>query len=71
MNLSPANAETYYKLAVPGDPVTVTGSPRGGAWGNGWTVWFLTWKQLRDRAARCTGRSGWGSTATGRSIRPP
>ena len=30
VNLSPANAETYYKLAVPGDPVTITGSPRGG-----------------------------------------
>ncbi len=28
VNLSPANAETYYKLAVPGDPVTITGSPR-------------------------------------------
>jgi lipoprotein-anchoring transpeptidase ErfK/SrfK len=46
VNLSPANAETYYNWAVPGDPVTVTGSPRGGAWGNGWTVWFLTWNQL-------------------------
>jgi lipoprotein-anchoring transpeptidase ErfK/SrfK len=46
VNLSPANAETYYKLAVPGDPVTITGSPRGGSWGNGWTVWFLSWRQL-------------------------
>jgi len=46
VNLSPANAETYYKLAVPGDPVTITGSPRAGSWGNGWTVWFLTWRQL-------------------------
>jgi lipoprotein-anchoring transpeptidase ErfK/SrfK len=46
VNLAPANAETYYKLAVPGDPVTITGSPRGGSWGNGWTVWFLTWRQL-------------------------
>ena len=33
VNLSPANAETYYKLAVPGDPVTITGSPRGGVVG--------------------------------------
>jgi lipoprotein-anchoring transpeptidase ErfK/SrfK len=46
VNLSPQNARTYYALAVPGDPVTVTGSPRGGVWGNGWTVWFLTWRQL-------------------------
>ena len=46
VNLSPANAETYYKLAVPGDPVTIKGSPRPGTWDNGWTVWFLTWSQL-------------------------
>ena len=46
INLSPANAQTYYQLAVPGDPVTVTGSPRGGTWDNGWTMWFLSWRQL-------------------------
>jgi lipoprotein-anchoring transpeptidase ErfK/SrfK len=46
VNLSPADAETYYKLAAPGDPVTITGSPRAGSWDNGWTVWFLTWRQL-------------------------
>ena len=46
VNMSPANAETYYKLAVQGDPVTITGSPQAGRWGNGWTVWFLTWRQL-------------------------
>ncbi len=46
VNLSPAHAETYYKLAVPGDPVTITGSPRAGTWDNGWTVWFLSWREL-------------------------
>ncbi len=46
VNLSPAHAQTYYQLAVPGDPVTITGSPRGGTWGNGWTVWFLRWRDL-------------------------
>ena len=46
VNLSPANAQTYYQLAVPGDPVTITGSPRGGTWDNGWTVWFLSWRDL-------------------------
>lgn len=46
VNLSPAHAQTYYQLAVPGDPVTITGSPRGGTWGNGWTVWFLRWHDL-------------------------
>jgi lipoprotein-anchoring transpeptidase ErfK/SrfK len=29
VNLSPAHAKTYYKLAVPGDPVTIVGSPKG------------------------------------------
>jgi lipoprotein-anchoring transpeptidase ErfK/SrfK len=46
VNTSPAHAEEYYKLAVPGDPVTVVGSPRPGTWDNGWTVWFLSWKHL-------------------------
>ncbi len=46
VNLSPANAETYYKLAVPGDPITIKGSPRPGTFDNGWTEWFLTWAQL-------------------------
>jgi hypothetical protein len=51
VNLSPANAETYYNMAVPGNPVTVTGSPRAGVWGNGWTIWFLTWKELLGGSA--------------------
>jgi lipoprotein-anchoring transpeptidase ErfK/SrfK len=45
INMSPADAETYYNMSVPGDPVTVTGSPRAGEWDNGWTMWFLSWKQ--------------------------
>ncbi len=45
VNMSPADAEIYYKMAVPGDPVKITGSPRAGTWDNGWTVWFLSWKQ--------------------------
>ena len=46
VNMPPADAEVYYNMAVPGDPVTISGSPRGGTWDNGWTDWFLTWKQL-------------------------
>jgi lipoprotein-anchoring transpeptidase ErfK/SrfK len=46
VNLSPADAETYYKLAVPGDPITIVGSPKAGTWDNGWTEWFLSWSQL-------------------------
>jgi lipoprotein-anchoring transpeptidase ErfK/SrfK len=51
VNMSPANAKTYYKLAGFGDPVTITGSPKAGHWGDGWTVWFLSWQQLLDGSA--------------------
>jgi lipoprotein-anchoring transpeptidase ErfK/SrfK len=51
VNMPPADAEAYYKLEVPGDPVTITGSPKGGTWDNGWTEWFLSWPQyLRGSA---------------------
>ncbi len=46
VNMSPTNAQTYYDLAVPGDPVTVIGSPKAGAWDNGWTMWFLKWREV-------------------------
>jgi lipoprotein-anchoring transpeptidase ErfK/SrfK len=46
VNMPPADAEVYYKMEIPGDPVTITGSPSGGVAGNGWTDWFLSWNQL-------------------------
>ncbi|HEY2550211.1 MAG TPA: Ig-like domain-containing protein [Streptosporangiaceae bacterium] len=45
VNMPPAAAKVYYKMEVPGDPVTVTGSPRAGTWDNGWTEWFLPWQK--------------------------
>jgi lipoprotein-anchoring transpeptidase ErfK/SrfK len=51
VNLAPADAETYYNLAVPGDPITIGGSPRGGTWDNGWTMWFLSWSQYLKGSA--------------------
>jgi lipoprotein-anchoring transpeptidase ErfK/SrfK len=51
VNLSPADAETYYNLAVPGDPITIMGSPKGGTWDNGWTEWFLSWPQYLQGSA--------------------
>jgi len=45
INTSPAHGETYYKLELPGDPVTITGSPRPGTWDNGWTEWFLPFRK--------------------------
>jgi lipoprotein-anchoring transpeptidase ErfK/SrfK len=51
VNMSPANARTYYNLASFGDPVTITGCPVAGTWGNGWTVWFKSWRDLLDGSA--------------------
>jgi lipoprotein-anchoring transpeptidase ErfK/SrfK len=45
VNLPPADAETYYKLAIPGDPITIESSPKAGDWDDGWTEWFLSWQQ--------------------------
>ena len=59
VNMSPADAEVYYKMAVPGDPVKVTGSPRAGTWDDGWTVWFLPWSRwLRGSALHDAVRVG-------------
>ena len=51
VNLSPSDAETYYNLAVPGDPITIVGSPKAGTWDNGWTEWFLSWSQYVQGSA--------------------
>jgi lipoprotein-anchoring transpeptidase ErfK/SrfK len=45
VNMSPTDATIYYNMAVPGDPVKVSGSPRAGDWDNGWTMWFKPWDQ--------------------------
>ena len=46
VNLAPDHAQTYYEMSIPGDPVTVTGSPKAGSWGDGYTIWFLSWTDL-------------------------
>lgn len=51
VNLPPAAAETYYKMAVPGEPVTITGSPVAGTDGDGWTDWFHSWTYLLAHSA--------------------
>ncbi len=51
VNMPPADAETYYNMEVPGDPVTVTGSPKAGTWDNGWTMWFLPWSKYLQGSA--------------------
>jgi len=73
VNLPPADAETYYKLAVPGDPITIIGSPKGGTWDNGWTEWFLPWNQyLKGSALHEAVEAGpHGSTFVSPSALPP
>jgi lipoprotein-anchoring transpeptidase ErfK/SrfK len=51
VNMPPADAEIYYKMEDPGDPVTITGSPRGGVFDNGWTMWFLQWSKYLQGSA--------------------
>ncbi len=46
VNVAPDHAATYYWWSIPGDPVTVTGSPKSGSWDDGYTCWFLSWKEL-------------------------
>jgi lipoprotein-anchoring transpeptidase ErfK/SrfK len=59
VNLSPADSEIYYNLAVPGDPITIWGSPKPGVWDNGWTEWFLSWQQyLKGSALHQAVRAG-------------
>jgi lipoprotein-anchoring transpeptidase ErfK/SrfK len=46
VNVAPAQAAWYYDHSVLGDPITVVGSPLKGTWGDGWTIWFLSWRKL-------------------------
>ena len=57
VNVGPSNAALYYSWSIPGDPVTVTGSPKPGSWDDGYTVWFLSWKEL------------WKGSATNMAVR--
>jgi lipoprotein-anchoring transpeptidase ErfK/SrfK len=51
VNLAPEDAKIYYDMAVPGDPITITGSSKAGSWDNGWTEWFLSWQGLLKGSA--------------------
>ncbi len=51
VNTSPAHAEKFYKMELPGDPVIMSGSPRAGTWDNGWTQWFLPFRKYVQGSA--------------------
>jgi lipoprotein-anchoring transpeptidase ErfK/SrfK len=75
VNMSPENAAAYYSMAVPGDPVTITGSPKAGTWDNGWTMWFLPWAKWVQgsalHAAVLTGPAGSTSVSPDETGPPP
>ena len=73
VNMSPADAQTYYMMESPGDPVMITGSPLPGTWDNGWTVWFLSWRQLLEGSAlgQAVQAGPDGSTFVSPSTLPP
>jgi lipoprotein-anchoring transpeptidase ErfK/SrfK len=72
VNLNYQDSTWYYAHAVPGDPITVTGSPVAGQWGDGYTEWFLSWKQLlRGSATHLAVQAGpTGSTFVSPSTLP-
>ena len=49
---------------MPGDPITVMGSPKGGTWDNGWTEWFLSWSLFVQGSAPA-GQAGAGGRRAG------
>jgi lipoprotein-anchoring transpeptidase ErfK/SrfK len=51
VNLPPADAQTYYNMSIPGDPITVTNSTAAGRWDDGWTEWFVPWSKYLHGSA--------------------
>jgi lipoprotein-anchoring transpeptidase ErfK/SrfK len=51
VNLPPEDAQIYYNMAIPGDPITITASTAAGKWDDGWTEWFLTFSQYLKGSA--------------------
>jgi lipoprotein-anchoring transpeptidase ErfK/SrfK len=43
VNIGPSNAKWVYQNSMVGDPVSISGTPRHVAEGNGWTAWDLSW----------------------------
>jgi lipoprotein-anchoring transpeptidase ErfK/SrfK len=73
VNLPPEDAQIYYQMAVPGDPITITNSPKAGKWDDGWTQWFYGWSQyLQGSATHMAVEAGpGGSTLIRSSLLPP
>jgi lipoprotein-anchoring transpeptidase ErfK/SrfK len=51
VNLSPGNARWLFDRTKVGDPITVKGTERRLAAGNGWTAWDLSWEEFTKGSA--------------------
>jgi lipoprotein-anchoring transpeptidase ErfK/SrfK len=59
VNIDPDTAKWLYTITAVGDPVTVRGTERHVAWGDGWTDWDRPWSSYAGGAAGPpSGRSG-------------
>ncbi len=73
VNLAPEDAQIYYAMSIPGDPITITDSTKAGKWDDGWTEWFLSWKEyLAGSATHMAVQAGPnGSTFVNPDTLPP
>ncbi|SCL34579.1 Lipoprotein-anchoring transpeptidase ErfK/SrfK [Micromonospora pallida] len=46
VNVATANAKWLFSKTLVGDPITITGTERKLAAGNGWTAWSLSWAEF-------------------------
>jgi len=57
VNIGPSNAKWIYQNSMVGDTVSISGTPRHVAEGNGWTAWTLSWRlhqgKRRARHGEC------------------
>jgi lipoprotein-anchoring transpeptidase ErfK/SrfK len=51
VNLSPKNADWFYKFSQRGDIYKITGTDRELEWNNGWGYWQLSWNQWKKDSA--------------------
>ncbi|MCM0674472.1 Ig-like domain-containing protein [Micromonospora phytophila] len=51
VNVSTANARWLFEKTKIGDPITITGTERRLAAGNGWTAWSLSWSEFVEGSA--------------------
>ncbi|WP_410813258.1 Ig-like domain-containing protein [Micromonospora sp. 067-2] len=62
VNVSTANARWLFDKTRIGDPITVKGTERRLAAGNGWTAWSLSWSQFVKGSALPVPKGGSGPT---------